>query len=279
MQYLTEFAFAFGRIIATRLAGASRAILANIAVLEGKETGQEDGSANEPLFGQIGFFGRPLAPVKAADATGLKPKGEAEVFAVRVGDQVQPLAGRDLRLNAKVNPKDGEFGIVQYAGGFISIGFDEAGAGKGTTLVMYAPRNNDAGVPTAAHDFQMDTTPGNESITLMHLQGHNIALTHQGKILLQAAAASFIEVNSAKILLNAAEVVMAGGALLGTSNPASADFLVKYTAFAAWAATVTAAVNAMAAAFNAVPAGMPVLAVPVTPAGGAAVPTTLTKAT
>ena len=64
------------------------------------------------MFNGLGLYGRPLPPVAKVDATPNSPKGECEIMAWKQEDRTTPMAYRDLRLNAVVNPDPGELGLA-----------------------------------------------------------------------------------------------------------------------------------------------------------------------
>src|SRR5947208_11435172 len=96
---LFDFAFGWARVVASTLGGKARDILIDLAGVADNDAEPLEASKQESLFGALGVVARPKAP----DAT-----GTAEVITARTSDGLQPLAARDLRLNAKVNPKEGE---------------------------------------------------------------------------------------------------------------------------------------------------------------------------
>lgn len=216
---------AFGKVVSTELKGAAKAILANLSFLE-SEDGQPNTSSSEPMFGAGPLFWRPKPPVKASEASGLNPEGAAEVVAFRVGDETIIGPMRDLRLNAQANPKDGEVVLAQYGGGFISLKDNDDG--DGTSIVIYGLRKTSQGVPDKASCIAIDTTSSNKSIVLVHENGQSITMNKDGgTVLASPDGQAYIELKNGSIVLNAANIVLNGGCLLGTNNPAVALFLEK----------------------------------------------------
>lgn len=271
MRFLTEFAVAFGRVAASKLQGAANAILANVELLKGDE-GARETSADEPLYGQIGFYCRPMPPVAADAADGLNPEGEAEVVALRVGDQVIPFTGRDLRLNAQVNPQDGHCGMAHYGGGFFELGWNASK--NGTMATLYTLRKTSGGAPDKAHVFTMNTEEASSSIILLHEAGQSITMGPDGQtVLCNAGGNGFIEVkDDGKIVLNGAAISVVGGAMVGSQNPADGDFVMLATQLLAWIGQANAAFAAIAAAAGANP--NPTITAPV----AVPVPATMLKA-
>ena len=171
-----------GRLVATSLKGTKKAVLANVE-------GIDDESANDqPMYGAIGLVCRPMS----ANAD-----GSAEVISARMEDGLRPIAGRDTRLNAKVNPKDGEVCLVGYGGGFVSL--KQNATNDGTDVMIYAPRPG----ASKASCISMDTTVANTHVAIMHESGVSITLTKEKKIVLSNAAGNaYIEINDDGIVLN-----------------------------------------------------------------------------
>jgi len=85
----------FGTIVATSLASATRQVVATIRGNQG-ETDEEQ--PNQALWGHAAILARPTAP----DSNG----GECEVIFVRRGDELVPLASRDLRWQVDLSEGD-----------------------------------------------------------------------------------------------------------------------------------------------------------------------------
>jgi hypothetical protein len=216
MGYLTEMALGFGRALASQLQGASNAVLLSLKFLEDFDDPESgESSPAEPMYTGLGLYGRPLPPVSATAATLDSPEGECEVLAWKQEDRAYAFAYRDLRISAKANPAEGEVGIAQYQGGFISLApnTDE----DGTTITIYAPRNV-SGVATAASVITLDSTDGNQQITLMHEKGQSVCLTAEDKIvLMNKTGTAYIEINNDGIFLNG-NCYLNGSVVLGTNT-------------------------------------------------------------
>ncbi len=216
MFWLSEYFVAFGRVVATKLEGASKAIHENVAALDG------DSSKGEPQFGPLGYYGRPMPPVERPSATGLRPEGWAEFIGFRLGDNIHQIgAYRDLRLSAQVNPAEGSIGIAHYGGGFIEQSWNDSG--DGTTITLYALRKTSSGAADKASAITIDSSGSGPAITIVHESGQRISMTDDGATILSSADGSaYIELSNGKLTINAAEIIMNGGVILGTNNPALA---------------------------------------------------------
>jgi hypothetical protein len=246
MGWLTDVAFAFGRVVATAVSGSQRAVLGTLRLFESSETDASAEESAEPLYGTPGVYFRPRASVAASAATGNNPAGYTEVIGFRLDDRVYPLSYRDLRLNAKVNPAEGELGLVQYLGGFVSMRTNATG--DGTDVVIYTPRNNASGVATRAHAISLDTSSANESIAIVHANGHSITMNKTGSIvLMNKAGNALVEVKEdGSVLINASATVFPGQAQFGTQNPADPAL-----EFVALATKVLTELNKVKTAFDA----------------------------
>jgi hypothetical protein len=176
---LRDFVFAYGRIIASKVSGRLNSILLNIAGIgNGLDETSGEGSTDEPFYGQIGIVARPRPAVSSTSATGLNPEGYAEVICARAGDGLTPVASRDLRLNALVNPAVGEVDLVQYGGGYISLATNADG--QGTTMVLYTPKLTAGGAIQKSHTLTMNTAAADLSISIVHADGNRIDLETAG---------------------------------------------------------------------------------------------------
>lgn len=236
MAELFDMLFARGRVMASRVAAGARAVLVNVTgVAQGMDPTTGEGSTGEALFGQIGIVARPRAP--SAD-------GHAEVISARTGDGLQPIAGRDLRLNSRVNPADGEIDLVSYGGGFLSLA-DNAD-GKGTTAVLFAPALKTDGTVDKAHAVTLDTSAANLSLSLVHALGMALLLTKEKSVILKNAAGdAYLQIDDSGITLNG-NVKLNGGIVAGSI--VSAQPLLQSVDMMAWVAQANGVFAALAAA-------------------------------
>jgi len=273
MAFLTEMALGFGRIVATKLKGASNAVLLSVKFLEEfDDPDSGESSTEEPMFNGLGLYGRPLPPTSSTDATPNDPKGECEIMAWKQEDITTPMAYRDLRLNAVVNPDVGEIGLAHYGGGFISAKLNATG--DGTDWAIYSPHKTAAGVPDKASIISMDSTDANRSIAIVHAEGHSITLTKDSDIIaMNPAGDAYVQVGTSGVVINAASTAITGGVNLGDKDPLNTEFLVKATNLLTWITQVNA--NLALATAQLIVLGQPGF----TPPTSVPAPTTLTKAT
>jgi len=213
-----EFLLAIGKVAASSLSEEAKAILLNLSFLEGLGS-TPDTSELEPMLGPPGFYCRPKPPVTKDQATGIDPEGHAEVVGVRMGDQVVPLGFRDLRLNAQLNPKVGEVGLIGYGGGFICIKDNDDG--NGSSIALYAMRKKSDGSPDKQSAVSIDTTAANAHVSIVHEAGQSFTMTKDGHIVMANAAgdASIILKDDGQILLNGTAIVLNGSVHMGSSDP------------------------------------------------------------
>ena len=228
MPVLTEMVIALGRIVATRVAGTANAVLANLAMMEETIDDLEaETSTDEPLYVSPGLYGRPDVPVAEGMGVGNRPAGQAEIVGLRIGDHVLPVACRDLRISAKVNPKEGEVGLAQYRGGFVSLKTNATD--DGTDVVIYAPHNTALGVADKAHAISLDSTTANSSIVLVHSFGHSVALTKDGETCItnkQGTGFVLIKDDAGGVVLSAPAITLNGTVTAGTADPVTANLVV-----------------------------------------------------
>jgi hypothetical protein len=238
-----DWLFSFGKVKSTEIGTLKRGIGVRMEFLEGNTDDEPEESGLEPMLGPPGFFCRPKPPVAAAAATGCNPEGHCEVVGARVGDEVVPLGFQDLRLNALVNPKEGELGLVGYNGGFISLKDNDNA--NGTNIMIYALRRTAGGVADKASCISIDSTSGAQAICITHELGQSIMLTKDGDIMLVAKNGSnWIQVGDAQgVVLSADKLALAGGVMLGDKDPATGDFV-------ALAALVLSELGKIATALN-----------------------------
>ena len=241
---LFDYMMTYGRIIATSLGDTAKAVLVNLTGIGyGDDPADGEGSTGEALFGQLGVVARPKSPSK---------DGHAEVIAARTEDGLQPLVHRDLRLNQRVNPKEGEVDIVQYGGGFLSLA--DNSEGNGTTAVLYTPELDAGGAIKKAHAVVLDTAPSNSSVSIIHALGMALLMTKEERVIIKNAKGdAYVELGPNGIVLNG-NVTLNGGLLAG--DPVGAEPLMLAPALLAWVGEVNAAFTQLNAQLV---AGLPVL--------------------
>lgn len=241
-----ETLFELCKVYASHQSDVAREILVTLGGWgDGTDLDQNrESSSDEPLYGQIGVLTNPLPP----DAD-----GHAEVWAVRHGEALRGIAGRDLRLSrARGNVKPGSSNLAGYRGAFVDI--EPAPSGTGDLIMVYAPYQFDEGpgkgTPAKALSIQLDTSPGNESITIAHGEGSGVILGPDGDVLIKSAnGENWIQVGDegiAKSGLEQSTTSMVAG------DPVTAlDAVVAPPGGVAWFAQVQVALTAVATLLNA----------------------------
>lgn len=201
-----DWVFTLGRVASTTLKGAKRALLASIE-------GIEDETANDQeVYGTLGVYGRPLPP----DAN-----GAAHVLCARVEDGLLPIAMIDRRLSVRTNAKEGEIGIAQYDGGFVSL--KRNADGDGTDVTIYAPKADGS----KASVISIDTSDANSNITLMHDSGVSMQLADGKVLLMNRNGNAYIELNDSGIVLNGN--VQVNGSMVVGDIPTAINVMLSTT--------------------------------------------------
>lgn len=249
----------FFRVTSSTLSAKTKSVLLQMA-------GAGDEVVPDQIaYGGLGLLGRP----RAEDGD-----QHVDVMGLRAGDRVVPIAYRDARID-KAFPNGiaaGTIALAGYGGGSYSLldTTGESGDQKATVHVIYAPYQFSGGVPAKAHVITIDTTPGNESLGLVHAEGHAVLLTPQKKVILKNAAGdAYVEVGDDGNVLNG-NTVINGGATIGSPTgalpAAKATPLMTYitaleglltTIAGATVPATSAAVTAFQSATSAVKAAIP----------------------
>jgi hypothetical protein len=195
------------------------------------EDASSDGETGEDVeaYGAPGIVFRPRPPEEVDTPDG-KRTLQAEAMAARVAGDLVPLAWRDLRFNRVYSaPKSGSVALVGYGGGFHSLEDTQAKSGDklATTHVIYAPFDYAGDIPQKAHAIIIDSEPepapgvGGPSISIMHGAGQMILMNDEGQLTLASADGDYLQVEPGKITLQAAQLVLNGGAVV-VGNPMGA---------------------------------------------------------
>ena len=214
--------FAFTQVVRTSVS-AGRSLVANLLGIVGEE------SSGEPIYGGLGVVHRPLPP----DA-----EAHAEAVALRVGDSLVPLSWRDVRLDAVAAEfGEGDTGLVGYGGGSCRMGLTDGPSGdrRATVFTLRIPYSFSNGTATKEHVLRIDPTPGSESISVVHGNGHRVELGTDSVVLENGASkaevsASKFRVDAPLIELQAPRVAL-GSAVDAAANliPQSASTSVAFT--------------------------------------------------
>jgi hypothetical protein len=203
---------AFGTIVVAALKGDHRAILANVRELAGDDGEATDGGQDEQPVYSAPVFLNPDPPSEL---------GSCECVALRQQDGQPVIAMRDVRLNRRVNPKQGELGISHYGGGFVSLKWNVDR--NGTNVAVMAPRLSGDAVDKS-HALVMDSSSGNACVTLTHQLGHGLVLDKDGASTVKSGdGTNYIAVTDDGVQVGAAGgVKMVGGVIAGDSASAKA---------------------------------------------------------
>lgn len=223
----------------------------------------------------FGFQGRPRDPEQ--DSQGSPGIGATVLrFSDQNGDHLFPLG--DPRTTPKL-PTVGKGGSIQYGDTGAPVVpfafFDVANGGGWQCYVPYS-----GSPPTKAMTIAIDvSTPGQESIQIIHGSGMSITITAGGKnsiVIKNKAGDAYLEVNDDGTITNG-NTQMVGGLAVGIPTPAhpgpAPEAVARAPELVSWAASVNVTLAAIKAAL-AVPAGPGPLAaavkidptIPVTPA-------------
>lgn len=230
------------KLAASSLSATAKNVLVNVRgmLTDPDDPTAQEGSDNETLWGVIGVVSRP----RATDAG-----GSAEAIASRTDDGFAPVASRDLRLNKRVNPKDGEVDVVHYDGGFISLASSSDGDGKGTQIVIYSPTLDGGGAIAKAHTIALDPS-GDGSVVVVHSAGMAITMAGGAKnsvVIKNKDGSSFIELNDDGINIVSPKVTIYGPVNVGGVAAAG---VALATPTLAWATAVNTTLTAIAALLN-----------------------------
>lgn len=211
MPTYSDLVLAFGRIIATKVVGDAKAVLANLRLFENADDDEEaEESGEEIIYGQLGVYARPDPAVKAASATGLNPEGYAETVVIRGGDSNSVIAAKDMRLSTRVNPAEGEVGLVQYGGGFVSLKWNAEH--KGTNVTIMAPVLTTGGAVSSSHALSLDTSTAVDAVLLAHRLGMAIIMTKDGELVLRS------DTGAARIIMKGDQITLQGGKIICNGN-------------------------------------------------------------
>ncbi len=248
---LADFVGGFFHVIGTTISSKTKSVLFTLAGIpdpfEPDNDAKGEVAPQQLAYGQLGVIVNPLDVGTMPDG---KTPAQADYYGIRTADGVIPLVGFDPRIDAAFpnGPAKGTVALAGYAGGFHSI--DLTNEGSSNIHVIYAPYPPGDG--SGAHAIILDTTVGNESVSLVHSEGHAIVLTQDRKIMLRSPDGSVNQQisNAGHVLFG--NTVIAGGATIGSPT----------------GALPAAKAPSTASALSAIHAGVTAALAAITPAGG-----------
>ena len=202
--------WAFARVAASSVVGASKAVLVN---LERGTALDVEKSPEARSFGPLGVYGRPEPPTAAQ--SGNLAKGECEALCARSMDGFEPLVYRDLRIARRMNPSVGELGLAHYGGGFVALSWD--GARSGTLVSISAPHLSGDEVDES-HYLSMDPSDDGNAVILAHRSGHGLFLNKDGSAVISSPDGSqtFTVRNSGVVI--GGKMSFVGGIVAGSTT-------------------------------------------------------------
>lgn len=224
-----DFVVGFGKIMATSIEAETGGILGQVLGMVGS-LDESDNSENkgelsdkEDLYGSGGVLFNPLPPEKIKN----KPYA-CDVVYVKRGDKLVPIAYRDLRLSRAFpnGLKKGSTALAGYGGGFYSLDLTAGNSGsqKANIHVVYCPYSFSNGVAGKAHSIILDPTTGNESVTITHGEGYQIALTKDDGLLALLSASTFLRAKPGEFLLQAPKIMLKGNVYAGAQAETGVPF-------------------------------------------------------
>lgn len=169
-----DWVLSFGRIASSSVKGALHRIAVDVAQFTDDKGNDAGGSTEQDFYGIAGHYCRPMPPDLV---------GHCEVVSMRLEDDDTVIASRDLRMNKRVQPNEGDVGIVHYGGGFATLRWDVDN--RGTLVAVSSPRlDSQLDQIESAHALIMDPSSGNSSIMLLHALGSGLIANKNGDILI-----------------------------------------------------------------------------------------------
>ena len=222
---VADFVYGFGKVVAGAVAAKTKEIVYQVLGSPGFE---EDGSGDQTAEKQVGYTGLGLVgwppPPQKLDGTVF----DADVVYVKQGDELVPIAWRDLRLNRcfPAGIKQGTIALAGYGGGFYSLDLTPASSGsqKANIHVLYCPFDFDSnGVPQKAHVITLD--PATNSMGMIHADGFAIMLDGDNGITMRASTTTWFNMKAGEITLVADKITAQGNVALGAQPLAAAPLL------------------------------------------------------
>lgn len=228
-----DFVAQFAKVLGSNINPRTRAVqldLGGIGSLDLGENADDEGEVSEqsPMFDALGFVSRPLGPeiIKGKEYA-------AESLCMRTADGLVPFSYRDLRLNAYFpqGVPRGRIAMVGYGGGFHSIDLtdDNNGDQKSSIHFIYAPYDYANGEPRKAMAIALDTTPGQENISLSIGGGSNgfqISMTEADGLQVRTPDDStYFNIREDEINMAANKIMLKGNVYVGSQAEAGIPLL------------------------------------------------------
>lgn len=216
-----DFVLGFGRVLKTSIEAGTSAVLAQVGSSVGSLSPDDGDEApgevadKQDMYGGGATFFRPLPPEKKGGK-----EFACDVIYAKTADGLVPVGYRDLRLDRAFpsGPKEGSGGLRGYGGGFYTLDLTAGNSGsqKANIHVIYCPYEFDGnGTPAKAHAVILDPSSGNESISITHGEGYQLALTKNDGLLAVLSATTFMRAKPGEFLLQAPKIMLKGNTYLG----------------------------------------------------------------
>lgn len=233
---------AFCRVVGAELGKQSPAVLVALRGLaDGDDAATAEGAADEPVYGAGAVLFRPMLP---------NDLGAAEAVCGRTDDGLPVIAMRDLRISkSRGSMQLGSASLCGYNGSF--LGTDKSPDGTGDVVTLYVPyEHDDDGVPAKAHAITIDTTIGNESITIAHADGAAVILAPGGELILKGKDDDKILIIDAKGVTTSGVAKATTGLVVGSAAVAK-PVVIDPSGLGLWFAQVQIALTQIAVKLNA----------------------------
>jgi hypothetical protein len=225
--------FAFTRVLQSSLGDQTASLQYNLEGFgsDDDSTGKKDDVRDaQQAYSGLGLLGRPPEERDKED-----PDLLAEALGARDGDGgVVPFAYRDARILKWLNrgssepstPKKGQIMLAGYGGAFLAFDYLSGANGPTNIATLYVPfdRGGD-GVPRKAHMIAVDTTPGNEALSLVHASGLALLMTEADGIVLRGDEKTRLVIKPGKIEATAGSIALSGIVALGANTAAALPLL------------------------------------------------------
>ncbi len=216
MTTFADFVFGFGKVAVGSIADKTKEVVYQVLGLLGFD--EEQSGEKQVGYSGLGLIHWPLPAEKIDGIT-----YDCDVVFVKQGDELVPIAWRDLRLNRcfPSGPAAGTIALAGYGGGFYSLSLtsSELGSKKANIHVLYCPYDFDSnGVPQKAHTITLD--PEANIINLLHADGGQFVMLPEKKIMMVSDDATWAMMGPGKFEVQATAINFIGTVAIG--NPIAA---------------------------------------------------------